>query len=99
MKPFWGWASIIMGSLLLLFRVVVDGERCSSGSSASSFLFDIRTNGGMKYHQDNECGGFGGDCTGSNSDDLEESEEEENEWQCDPVGFGFKEKVRIELRV
>ncbi len=92
MRPFVGWVSVVLG--LLLCTVVVDGERCSNGPSASSLLFGTRRKGGMKRQKCNEYGGDFGDCTSNSEDDLEK-EEEENEWQYNPDGFELEETVRI----
>ncbi len=73
--------------------MAVDGKRSSNGPSASSLLFDVRKNGGMKYQKCNEYKDFG-DCTGTSDDDLEEEEEEGNEWRYNPDGFSFEEMVR-----
>ncbi len=92
MRPYWGWVSVVLVSLI--FSVSVDGKRCSNGPSASSLLFDISKSGGMKCQKCNEYKDFG-DCTDTSDDDLEEEEEEGNEWRYDPDGFGFEEVVRI----
>ncbi len=77
---------------LLFCTVVVDGERCSNGPSASSLLFDTRRKGGMKHQKYNEYGGGFGDCTSNSEDDLEK-EEEENEWPYNHDGFALEETV------